>query len=549
MVSKSVTSQGLAEPYKSYPPLGKRGDQSMRDLMAFIQRDRIVDNPTPEKETEKVLREYALSPEQNKKIDAVIRDCSRVVRGNVPGKGWTQSIYHWGGKKGFKSQLDNFDYLDNTQGPRTRPMSRNQHYRRALQRVLKQLTGVKLEMVSLRSDDDCLDLLSKTNTSSGFTRFETGKRLKRDNREGALVATKRFEEQLVSGAYPYLRPTVPGCRTQAAPPYDFEGQYIECVDFKSRLIWMVDMFRVIAHNRISVPVQECLTNMRWYLAGYDDEGLSCRIHDQMHNFENWLVTDESQFDSSLQSWLMYDIMMICIKPLFSFKSREDDQLFEALVHDLIYKPIFYPGVGTRISRGGMGSGFPETNWLDSLCNYVMLWTYLYHLGLDDKDADVSIMGDDMFITSTKWKCNLEPEIKALASYFKHNFAVVIDTDGSKVNAGVRGGTPEVLSSLWTETGRRRPYQHLVAKILYPERERTFEGDSPKRADPYLIIGAFVKMFPDDMVQIMDIRRFRAEHTVNNEVVRRAAGRGWISGATAYEYNYGAKSLGRRKRVY
>lgn len=372
----------------------------------------------------------------------------------------------------------------------------NRNYKAAKSKLIEEFSKLHLHPLTLQNDDDVRINLPKLDTHAGFLFIETGNREKGENLEGIVdKVSKELASAKLSGRLEI--PHLVAYRTQGkGHAFDKEGNFTNDCDHKTRMVTMEDLRHVVAELPFSKPIQDYLATVDWYAGGKDlDGGVSSIISDMRHKYFYWISIDYSAYDQSISAWLIRDAFDI-IRTAFDM---DDDQseAYDIVVQSFIEKDFI---LADRVihSQKGVPSGSMFTQIIDSIVNRLMILTYAISTRGDCK---MIIMGDDNLIYS-----DTKIDAEHLSSYIRKNFGIEVSAD--KSDYGDRYSNPTFLSSEWKPEGRYREPHELIAKLLYPERKRVYEGG---RTKPEEVLWSYHLAYPAAMDSLIDVPSLTREY--------------------------------------
>lgn len=355
-----------------------------------------------------------------------------------------------------------------------------------------------LKTVKYNSIQDILDAIPRLDTHAGWSFIVTGLRSKGDYMDSILDAFN-YEVKQAKACKSFNKPILLGLRTQSSVPvdtktgeFDLDGR--DPNDFKkTRLVSMVDIHVIIAELIFAKPFQSKLCMTNWYVGGKDNSRIRNGIMEARRHFRHWTSIDYSSFDQTIPGWLIreaYDI----VRAAFS-DSDFDNELFEILREDFIHK-VFVTKEGLIDAHDGIPSGSMFTQIIGSICNKLMIDTYMVTRGLIPRNYEMFIMGDDNLIFTD----NII-DLKDMENYLKYEFGTIMNH--MKADAGNREDDPIFLSRFWTPFGEYRHPRILIAKLLFPERRRLYDK---RDFTPAMVLQAYFDTFPLGMEEIFDINK-------------------------------------------
>lgn len=377
----------------------------------------------------------------------------------------------------------------------------NRNYQQAKAMIIRDyISGQRLKVLEYKSDSDIKDALSKTDTHAGFHYLLTGIREKGGYIDGILL---QYKEELTRakemGTLGY--PILVGNRLQISGAYE-DGKRTGTHKKKTRLISMVDIFQIIAECQFSRPLQRAFKHWAFYAGGKEPSQLSDLVRTGRNNSSHWVSLDYSRYDQSLPAWLIRDAFSL-LKMCFSDtpRNRKWDWLWEIVVNDFIDKSFVGPNGKLYSAHDGVPSGSMFTQIIDTLCNLLMITTYLCALknkGVNVGFRSMIICGDDNLVF-TRVPLNRDD----IAGYLLRNFGV--ECHPKKCAFGTREQAPEFLSRVWRNDGEWREPLELFAKLCYPEKFRPYARD--KNLKPELIVYSYILAYPLGMRDLIDVKRF------------------------------------------
>lgn len=393
-----------------------------------------------------------------------------------------------------------YKYLENTfrefSQPNWASFRWNRNYQNQLQELRDYFSKFSLDVLHFASDADIKTALPKEDTHAGYSFIRTGKKLKGEYMDGIFLEWSRnLKEALNRGSF--NTPILPGTRTQASGAIDdLTGEFTHKCKLKTRLVNMVDILTIITELQFSRPFQDVMEHVPWYAGGKSMTDISDTIFDLRSRFRYYVSIDYSAFDQTLSDWLIEDAFSV-IKAAFKGMSPEESRQFDLVVHDFIHKEL-ETGYGLISVHKGVPSGSMFTSIIDSICNRLMVGTYLRAI---DTKGEMIIMGDDNLLYTS-----YELDRTKLASYLRHNFGVTTHAD--KCTYGTNEDNPEFLSRFWRPGGQWRHPNVILSKMLYPERFRNYKSGG---TDPYLVIYSYILTYKLGMYELLDVDKFLREH--------------------------------------
>lgn len=394
----------------------------------------------------------------------------------------------------------------------------NKHYQESLKDLFNLFGSNRFKPVKYVSDDHIRSLLPKTDTHSGLTYLETGMKKKGDNVEGALARLEVIAVDAVKVGT-HNRVNLISYRTQASGEYTDDGERTNTCKHKTRLVSMIDFYVILNEMRYSIPFQKFMSGMNFYAGGKNDNVISNIIANMRTKYRNYYSIDYSAFDQSISSWLIRDCFNILRRLLVMDKFESD--LFTVVENDFIRKRFLISSNHEVVSTRGIPSGSMFTQIIGSMCNYVMVRTFMRSVNVKN---EMVVMGDDNLIYSDR-----SGLMNELGSYLNKNFGVKVNVDKSTV-----GGTddPEFLSRYWGPVG---PYKHenlLISKMLFPERFRSYN----KLVTPDLVLYCYYLLSKRTMMNVINMEKFFNDHPSIQQEANSVDSR-YIPGALSYIREY------------
>jgi hypothetical protein len=196
--------------------------------------------------------------------------------------------------------------------------------------------------------------------------------------------------------------------------------------------------------------------------------------------KNWLGVDFSKFDQTLPSWLIWEVFDV-IKSWFPKScGREIDWIR----YNFIHTRMLLPGGEMFQKHRGVPSGSYFTQIVDSMCNMLMLLTYLVHrYGIKDARKEIrsqkprsrkhtiTTLGDDGLLFTYS-----RIDVNDLSSYLMHNFGVIVQPEKSDQGSSLE--YPHFLKRFWGPRYQYRNYVETWINTCHPEHKREYITYSP-----------------------------------------------------------------------
>lgn len=434
--------------------------------------------------------------------------------------GWNQSKYDY---SQIEEQIRRFTLPNHTW------FGWNKNYKTALKRFIEEATSYNLQTLDYDSKDDIQEWISKDDAHAGWSYIITGLKKKGEYR-GNLLHDFREEVKKARRRGSFGKRVLSGTRTQASSPYDtLTGERLYEYKDKSRLVNMVDIYLVLAETIFAGPFQKKIGELRWYAGGKSNTVQKNIILMMRAKFlKGWISIDYSKYDQSISNWLIRDAFKV-VRAAFSKDKRFDEELFEIIQKDFIYKTIIDGEKRERKSEKGVPSGSMFTQIIDSVVNRLMIDTYFESKGKSTRYYQLFIMGDDNLIYYTGDE-DAQAILEDMEGYLGRNFG--IEMNASKSGFGSISEDPEFLSSYWTMRGKWRHPLVLLAKLVKPERFRDYD----KGCDPAIIVASYLEEYPLGMAQLIDIDK---QEKLSMDYIKKHGGEQFASGLTRYKLRYAA----------
>lgn len=427
--------------------------------------------------------EHAKSPETRKYM--------QWLRESLRGAGYAQSVYE-------PDQI--FAQLDRFAEPSHPPFHWNRYYRRALKRMVKELSRFNLAPTFCISNEALAERLSSMDTHAGFiylTDEVGGHRRSKGEWRDELVSLR--DKALMDASEfggNFSRPIMIASRTQAGNPIDEFNDYImRPFKRKSRLVSMISLDVILVELEFSAAIQAALGTIGWYAGGKNNSSIYAwlRAHREKGG-QHMLTIDYSSFDQTQSAWLIREAFEL-VKTMFRTLTPEEEVRYGYIVESYIHKWFIDPRTGHTVeSRKGTPSGDMFTQIIDSVINRLMVLTYLEKIGIPN--AEMMIMGDDNIIFTR------EPlDAGDLSGYLNANFGV--ETNASKMWQG-HDVDPEFLSRYWRQEGVDRPNGLLLAKLWHPEKFIRYTEGKLEPKDKFL---SYYMEYPVAMNRLFDMEGF------------------------------------------
>jgi hypothetical protein len=200
-------------------------------------------------------------------------------------------------------------------------------------------------------------------------------------------------------------------------------------------------------------------------SGFDHKALHSIIDDVHSMWRSWF-----DFDAGYEPTNVY--------PRTTTDPEEIESLWEWMTWNIKHQPIrAESGNMYQWKFNGIASGYQQTQLLDSFVNCIMLLTCLSSLSIniEGKDFTIHVQGDDSIVSFAEMILLHQKKefLSALATEAKRRFNADLSAD--KTFAGTSLDDLEVLSYRNRSGLAERDPDELLARLLYPERNRDYEA--------------------------------------------------------------------------
>lgn len=372
-------------------------------------------------------------------------------------------------------------------------------YERAKERVLRELLKLaprsRLKPRFPTTPEELADLFTRLDTSAGYLGKVTGKSKKGDNVEECFQCVQRIVSDPTSAPYP---PFCVEYRTQLTKLIGSDGSINRMATAKTRSIENPSMEVVAVERIFAQPLQEFFNRISWYAGGFNGEEIQSLVRNYTRSTNFHLTIDYSKFDCSIPKWLIRDAFSI-VWQLFGYDRSHP--LCRWIENGFIHGKIaMYDGT-FRAKQCGVPSGSAFTSMIDSLCNRIIVESYLVKRDLLEMVPYTLIMGDDNILHSY---CELDRI--DVSAFIRQHYAIEVNPD--KCSGGTKRQDPEFLSRTWTSAGATRNIREVVAKLVHPERWRDYRK---KGMRPELIIYGLYWVYPRTMREEFNVRKLLAAY--------------------------------------
>lgn len=233
---------------------------------------------------------------------------------------------------------------------------------------------------------------------------------------------------------------------------------------KTRLVWGYPLDMTLIEAKFARPLTDLFLRLDTPMAfGMSKLQLGCLLETRV-NKKNIVCLDYSKFDSSIQASLITKAFNI-VKTWFELETEEDQKAWEIVVKYFITTPIVMPnGKLYTGKRHGVPSGSYFTQIIDSVVNVMIIGAISSHLNLDVSAEGLFVLGDDSIFSTNK-----EVDFNAISRVAK---LYGINVSAEKSTLGVK----HFLGATWERCFPRAELTEVLAKAIYPESFRDYQGD-------------------------------------------------------------------------
>lgn len=351
--------------------------------------------------------------------------------------------------------------------------------------LVEQLLCVQtLRPLRFQNSEELLNSLSNKSASAGAI----GVGSKRDNIRQAFDLFTSLKEEIAEGGNPQI-PALSFHRSQISN-YVVDGVFSDDnIKYKDRLVWGLDAATVAVEMQYAIPlVNHMSRNVGWYAGGKSPAQLRHAINRARLRSHYWVSLDFSMFDQTVPDWLIRHAFFLVSKFFTGESKAELDWIRDNFIHTKI---ILYDGSVFEKHRG-IPSGSQFTQAIGSICNALVIWTYLCSLETSSNpkveldyvarkygdfiypsESGMFIMGDDNLIFT-----QVPIDVVDLSQYVKKNFGMVIHPDKTEGDRSLFS-RPKFLKREWrSSNGEYRDLAELLINVVHPERERKYDTYKP-----------------------------------------------------------------------
>jgi hypothetical protein len=324
-------------------------------------------------------------------------------------------------------------------------------------------------------------LVQNLDKNAGYYAFETGRRSKGENLDDAVKWVEAHKLEIAKRGN-YELPLVMSHRSSNSKPINNHEWKWRC-----RVILMQDLRALLLDGRFAIPFINLFRDIDWGEGGMTQEQVRSWIQIARRNYGAFYSSDYSKFDTSQPAWLLEDVMMKVVRPLFGELNPLDESLFSAMVNSYIHKDI-HGFDGVYHADGCQVSGALTTYAYNTIVNEIVDRTALLMQGCDIALFHSLKCGDDnLTYYDPKQPWNPTNHCRLIKQYFG------IETRLEPGDYGTNKDDPKFLSKVWTNGGEEREISEVVFNLVYPERFRDYSesktGVSVLRAEALVLLSS------------------------------------------------------------
>lgn len=348
--------------------------------------------------------------------------------------------------------------------------------------LCKEMRITRLTPIPVTSNVDIDKLWSNKKASAGAI----GHGSKFENQEACIEMALKIKKLIKEGR-PFKDIWVPFMMFHRA---QFSGEVVgdlyspNTVKLKDRFIWGEDGGSVTVEAQHAQPLIHHLTKEWYSYAGGDDPDQTRFKITRAWNIgmKRWISIDFSKFDQTIPAWLIE----LCFEDIKKFYDKSEWAEIDWECYNFIHSNVIVPGGTVYHVDKGIPSGSNYTQVIGSMCNFLMVCSYLSSLcdgSFQDKfdyvreslsnsisnDGTCTLfcMGDDdLFFVQQQL------DVKDLSEYVNHVFGVKIHPD--KTDQG-KSEYPHFLKRDWRGDGEYREPLDMCIQLIHPEHDRNYEG--------------------------------------------------------------------------
>lgn len=384
--------------------------------------------------------------------------------------------------KQFQDVSATLENLEHYAAP-DRPDSRwNVNLRVANALLCKEMRIKRLEPIPVQRGMNTDMIWSNKKASAG----SIGQGSKLDNADACIEMALEIKK-LVKQGEPFSNIWVPFMMFHRS---QFSGEVVdnkyspETTKFKDRFIWGEDGGSVTVEAQHAQPLIKHLVNNWYSYAGGDDPDITRFKISRAWNtgMKRWVSIDFSKFDQTIPAWLIE----LCFSDIKKFYDKSEWPEIDWECYNFIHSNVIVPGGTVYHVDKGIPSGSNYTQVIGSMCNFLMVCSYLSSLcdgNFQDKFDYVrealsnSCSRDDTFTLFCMGDDDLffvqkDIDVKDLSEYVNHVFGVWIHPD--KTDQG-RKEFPHFLKRDWRGNGEYREPLDMCIQLIHSEHNRDYEG--------------------------------------------------------------------------
>lgn len=385
--------------------------------------------------------------------------------------------------KNFNNHSKVYENAASFHSKSTAPAFWNRNFRKAIS-WLEQCFKVSLTPLSFGHERAMLDALTNKRASAGVIAEGT----KADNVD-VIFRTFTDMKRMIQDGEPIDTLAMSFHRSQISK-YLVDGKVDSSnIKYKDRLVWGLDGATTTIEAQYAIPLIEYMSShVTWYAGGKDFETLHGSILGHLRNTSYWYSLDFSGFDQTVPGWLI-DAAFQVIKKCFPQSAKKE---LEWIAHNFIHTKLLLPDGSVFIKHKGIPSGSFFTQAVGSICNALVIMTYLISvedgerkdplnavyslMGTHDpRRVRMFTMGDDNLFMYRK-----PVDIRSLARYVSKVFGMKIHPDKTDFGEGslYTKTWPKFLKRQWSVNGIYRDPLEVFVNVCHPERWRSYKTGTP-----------------------------------------------------------------------
>lgn len=366
----------------------------------------------------------------------------------------------------------------------------NENFKLAVEMVTGLLPNAHLKPLTIHRDMDISVNFSNLNASSGVI---SPRQTKRRQAKRIISIAKMMESEINSptcGVDTWL-PSLSFHRSQISR-YVVDGKVnSDNIKYKDRLVWCIDAATVLIESKYARPIINATSGVfKQYAGGLSHYDIRRYINANCRG-KSWVSLDFSSFDQTIPSWLIRSAFEILWQKYFPQGNwNEKNWICDRFINTYL---ITLDGRLVQKHKG-IPSGSYFTQMIGSLCNMLMILTYLFSTvpsrikkrdkmeyvqrvlsptnNINSPSITMLTMGDDNIVFTYG-----DLDLHELSSYLKRNFGTVVNPD--KCETSRTHKNPVFLKREWQYDGEYRDALELLVNMLHSEREREYkDGSTP-----------------------------------------------------------------------